>query len=359
MPLEYVDPGPDLYNHMIENLWNLLPPSPVHVIGNDKIDSLFRSTESENEVPENAITSTVDLSVSTVESLGDPTSTVGLFVSTVESLGVPASHVKAASSIKFPVTSTSTTEDDAHVADDSAVVDAFTESESCDSEDLEPISGDLTPSSQCQRSRFFSLDPSMVQRVKELKRGKSHKNNNWAINWLNAWRSEVGKDLTPIDQMEYGALADDLLQFFLCICKDNGQRYPSGSIRNFHRSFNRILRDAQRVRIAQTKVNEEPFCIETNPYFLEVSAAVVASMEKSRDSGVNKARRKPKCLSFAEEALILNHESQSLQNNVGVLKRILWFNTSYFMIRGNKEMHKLKYKDFTQGVDDYGRAYVE
>ena len=148
-----------------------------------------------------------------------------------------------------------------------------------------------------------------VSRVKELRQGNSYKNNNWAINRLNAWRSEVRKELIPIEQMEYGALADDLPEFFTCICKDNSQRYPSGSISNFHKSFNRILRDAQKVRIAQTKVKEEPFCIETNPYFLEVSAAVVASMEKSCDYGVNKTRRKPNCLTFAQEALLLSHES--------------------------------------------------
>ena len=41
-------------------------------------------------------------------------------------------------------------------------------------------------SSTQQPCRFLPLDPSLVERVKELKRGKSYKNNNWAVNRLNA-----------------------------------------------------------------------------------------------------------------------------------------------------------------------------
>ena len=96
-----------------------------------------------------------------------------------------------------------------------------------------------------------------------------------------------------------------------------------------------------------------------NLFFLEVSSAVVAAMEKSRDAGVNLGRKKPKCLSFAEEAMILNHHSHTITYNVGVLKRILWFNTTYFLIRGNKEMYKLKFRGFLQSTDDLGRQFVE
>ena len=176
---------------------------------------------------------------------------------------------------------------------------------------------------------------------------------------MNAWRKEVGLDLTPIAKMNYPDLAKVLLEFFLCVCKDSGDRYPSGSIRNFHKSFNCILRDAQRVRIAQTKIAKEPFAIETNPFFLEVSLVVVAAMEKSRDAEVNLGRKKPKCLSFAEEAMILNHPAHTITHNAGVLKRILWFNTAYFLIQGNKEMYNLKFRDFLQSTDDLGRQFVE
>jgi hypothetical protein len=154
-------------------------------------------------------------------------------------------------------------------------------------------------------------------------------------------------------------LAAQLLQFFLCVCTENGERYPSGSIRNFHRSFGRILLKAQKARIAQTNFNEPIFCIETNPYFVEVNSTVVASMELSRDVGVNKDRKKPKCLSYAKESLILNHDSHKLHHALGVLKRMLWFNTTRFFIRGYAEMYKLQYRDFKLGVNEAGALYVE
>ena len=78
-----------------------------------------------------------------------------------------------------------------------------------------------------QPYRLLPLDPSLIERVKELKRGKSYKNDNWAINRLNAWRKEVGLDLTPIAEMKYPDLAKVLLEFFLCVYKDSGDRYPS------------------------------------------------------------------------------------------------------------------------------------
>ena len=65
--------------------------------------------------------------------------------------------------------------------------------------------------------------------------------------------------MIPIAEMKYPDLAKVLLEFFLCVCKDSGDRYPSRSIRNFHKSFNHILRDAQRVRIAQTKTANTKF----------------------------------------------------------------------------------------------------
>ena len=171
----------------------------------------------------------------------------------------------------------------------------------CGSDEVDPVG----VNSVVQPCHFLPLDPSLVKRVKELKRGKWYKNNNWAVNCLNAWRKEVQWELTPITKMKYLDLAKVLLKFFLCVCKDSGNRYPSGSIRNFHKSFNRILRDAHRVWIAETKIAEEPFSIEMNPFFLEVSSIVVAAMEKSCDSGVNIGQKKTKCLSFAEEAMIL------------------------------------------------------
>ena len=69
-----------------------------------------------------------------------------------------------------------------------------------------------------------------------------------------------------------------------------------------------------------------------NHFFLEVTSIVVVAMEKFHDVEVNKRRKKPKCLSFTKEALILNHSAYALIHNVGVLKQMLRFNTSYFII---------------------------
>ena len=57
--------------------------------------------------------------------------------------------------------------------------------------------------------------------MKELKQGKSYKNNNWATNGLNAWRKKVRWELTPIAEMKYLDLAKVLLEFFcvyVCVC---------------------------------------------------------------------------------------------------------------------------------------------
>ncbi|KAG0570447.1 hypothetical protein KC19_6G162600 [Ceratodon purpureus] len=318
--------GADMYQHEFGSLFDLLPPSPV---SEREINDFFTVPDVRGTSPVTTVGPSVNLESG------------NLVCGTVECGNVE--------SVNAGFSDSSDLESDRVLA--VPVVDQ--------QPPVRSTSSQACTSSQSSQSRFLPLDPTLVNRVKELKRGKSFKNNNWAINRLNAWRSEVGKELTPIDKMPYEELSGVLLEFFLCICKDSGERYPSGSLRNFHKSFNRILRDAQRLRISQTKVNEEPFSIETNPYFVEVNSAVVAAMEKSRDAGANKQRRKPKCLSFAEEALILGHASQSLSSNVGVLKRILWFNTSQFMIRGNTEMYKLRFKDFTQGIDDHGRCYVE
>ncbi|KAG0631326.1 hypothetical protein M758_1G244300, partial [Ceratodon purpureus] len=212
----------------------------------------------------------------------------------------------------------------------------------------------------CSRpSPFFSIDQSLVEKCKDFNKGKSLKNENWARNRLNAWRESVNMELVPIEDMTFSDLAEVRLQFFLCVCKDSGQRYPSGSIRNMHRSFNRIICKAQTKRIAETKVNEIPFDITENPFFIQVNNAVIQSMELSRNAGVNKVRKKPKSITFAEEALLLNHESTQLTFGRGVQKRMLWYSSSRFFIQGNKEMYNLKYKDFTRGVNDVGLPYVE
>lgn len=127
----------------------------------------------------------------------------------------------------------------------------------------------------------------MLKHVKELRREKSYKNNNWAIKErLNAWREFVGKEILPIHEMSYPDLAKVLTEFFLC--KDLGNQYSFGSIRNFHKSFNKILKNTEKMQISKNEVSEELLNIEMNRiHFLEVIAIVLESMEQSRDNGVN------------------------------------------------------------------------
>ena len=91
----------------------------------------------------------------------------------------------------------------------------------------------------------------------------------------------------PIAEMKYSDLTKVMLEFFLSVCKDSGDEYPFGSIQNFHKSFNCILRNAQRIWIAKTKIVEESISSKTNFFFLKVNSAVVAAMKKSHDAGVN------------------------------------------------------------------------
>jgi hypothetical protein len=52
------------------------------------------------------------------------------------------------------------------------------------------------------------------------------------------------------------------------------------------------------------------------------------------------SRKKPKCLSYIDEIAILNHHQQGLYHCKGVLKKMLWYNTIRYFIRGNKKMYK-------------------
>ena len=53
---------------------------------------------------------------------------------------------------------------------------------------------------------------------------------------------------------------------------------------------------------------------------MEVNLAIVAAMEKSCNGGVNLEQKKPKCLSFVEETMILNHPIHRLGSNKPMLK---------------------------------------
>ena len=75
------------------------------------------------------------------------------------------------------------------------------------------------------------------------------------------------------------------------------------------------------------------------------------AMQLSRDARVNKVRVKPKSLSSAEEARILNHLSIQLTSPRGIQKWMLYYIGTYFVICRNNECYKLNYKDFTIGTN--------
>ena len=67
---------------------------------------------------------------------------------------------------------------------------------------------------------------------------------------------------------------------------------------------------------------------------------------------------KPKRLSSAEEAMIMNHVSTQLTSPRGIQKRLLYYIVTYFVIRGNNECYKLNYKDFTIGTNQARAACI-
>ncbi|KAG0590571.1 hypothetical protein KC19_1G110600 [Ceratodon purpureus] len=213
------------------------------------------------------------------------------------------------------------------------------------------------PKKRCQ---FLPLDPLIFEKVCNMDESKSLKNETWAQNRFNSWRESVGLDTSiSIVNLPLEEFADLLTRFFLCLCKDNGERYPSGSIGNMYDSFHRIIGRHQAKEMKLEKKKEPLIRISEHHFFLQTNAAIVKAMELSRDAGVNKPRSKPKCLSFEDEAKILSHPSHQLTHPKGVTKRMLYYCMSKFVIRGGKEAYNLKYKDFIRGVNSAGAEYVQ
>jgi hypothetical protein len=209
-------------------------------------------------------------------------------------------------------------------------------------------------------SSFLPLDPEVFEKVCNMEESKSIKNERWAQNRFNSWRESVGLNTAvSIVELPLEDFADLLTCFFLCLCKDLGERYPSGSIGNMYDSFHRIIARHQAKVMKMEKRKEPLIRISDHQFFFQTNSAVVKAMEMSRDAGANKPRVKPKCLTFSEEALILKHHSTQLNCPKGLLKRMLYYCVTFFVIRGNKECYNLKYRDFTIGVNQAGARFVK
>jgi hypothetical protein len=209
-------------------------------------------------------------------------------------------------------------------------------------------------------AHFLLLDPDLFEKVCSMEETKSIKNERWAQNRFNSWQQSVGLD-TSIDivDLPLEEFADLLTQFFLCLCKDSGERYPSGSIGNIYDSFHRIIARHQGKMMKLQNRKESLIKISEHHFFVQTNAAVVKAMELSRDAGANKPRLKLKSLTYAEESQILNHPSHQLNSGRGILKRLLFHCMSKFLIRGGNEAYNLQYKDFRCGVNATGTGFVE
>jgi hypothetical protein len=223
-----------------------------------------------------------------------------------------------------------------------------------------PCGKESTVSCGKKPAAFLPLDVALFDKICKMENGKSLRNEKWAENRFNSWRASIGLDTSvKLVDLPLEDFADLLTQFFLCLVKINGERYPSGSIGNIYDSFNRIILKHQRKVMKLQKRQDPLHNIQDHHYFVQTNAAVEKAVELSRDAGANKPRVKPKSLTYVEEAAILLHPLHQLNNPKGVQKRMLYHCMAKFLIRGGQEAHNLKYKDFKRGVNEAGMPYVE
>lgn len=188
----------------------------------------------------------------------------------------------------------------------------------------------------------------------------SYKNDNWARNKFRKWRKHMKLDHTvEIEKIPLKTFGEELVKFFLMLCKNSGERYPTVSIMNFFMGFNRILIMEQKRRIIETGIVEPQFCIQSHPWFLGAGRAVLRAMELSRNSGVNKDRRKVDALSYEDEIKILSHPLHQANYPDGVHMRFAYYCFVVFLIRGNTKLYNLLLKDFELGTDERGFTYLK
>lgn len=95
-----------------------------------------------------------------------------------------------------------------------------------------------------------------------------------------------------------------------------------------------------------------------HPHFGRVNKAVILAMKKSILAGANKARRKVDYFTDEDEIKILAHPNHQPTFPSGVQKRLVFFCTTVFLIRGNSELYNLRLSDFTLGTDERGREML-
>ena len=116
-------------------------------------------------------------------------------------------------------------------------------------------------------------------------------------------------------------------------------------------SFHRIIAKHQR-KVMKLESRKKPLIrICEHHFFFQTNVAVEIAMQLSCDARVNMVRVKPKSLSSAEVAMILNHVSIQITSPRGIQKQMLYYIVTYFVICENNECYKLNYKDFTIGTN--------
>lgn len=119
----------------------------------------------------------------------------------------------------------------------------------------------------------------------------------------------------------------------------------------FMMAFNRLLCKEQARRVRRTKILETPFDIMKNPFFISANKSLLKSMEKSRDAGVNKGRRKVDALTWEAERKILDHPLHAITDPRGCQMRFAFYCFVIYLIRGNKELYSLRRNDFQLEYD--------
>lgn len=231
-----------------------------------------------------------------------------------------------------------------------------------DSESDMPLFPSGPPPNQDKSSEFFSVDQGVLNRVLNDKSNPSERVDNWCRNRFKAWRAAKGMDTSKTIEYYWDhlkELGEILTVFFLEVAKRNGQRYPTESLMGLYNAFNRILCAEQRKRCIEHNRVEPVFEIEKHPFFLTTNRAVNESMTLSVNAGANKGRKKARGLTFEDEIKILSHPSHQVTFARGLLKRLVYYCTIIFYVRGNTEMYNLLYSDFERGVNSAGFTYIK
>ena len=211
---------------------------------------------------------------------------------------------------------------------------------------------DIAIQSVAGTQMFLPVSDTEWKKVTEAQDENRKKNNEWAKNKFGSWRVFMGIDTSKtIEVLTYDEFRELLLKFFLAVCKSSSKRYPTGSLMGFMKAFNRLLCKEQGHRIRVTKTLEIPFDIMKNPFFIGATKSLLKSMEKSRDVGVNKGRRKVDALTWEAERKILDHPLHAITDPRGCQMRFAFYCFVTYLIQGNRELYSLKRNDFLLEYD--------